>query len=521
MDPFFEQLVRNSKEWQLQTEVGVLPKITRYEPGISGEFQMEEMMDGSLTKAKLITPVTGIQAILDSFIFDYGHVPEQMRDDSRPDIPVSCPTSNCTWEPYESLGICSDCTDIADMLEFGCHRAPFDWVQNATSFVPYENGTMCGWFFNATSTKPMLMMGYQVDNDTNYSGGEILVSRVLPLITNMNRRRIFNGSINYQHVRNPLQNIVIVSPKDGPDDEQLRDSIFRNERPRALECVLSWCVKTFKSSYYAGTYTETVTDTFTNTTAGPFPWTQVKVVPPPKAMPDAVIYYYFQNVTIDPHAVNGQSNTSSYGVSNETAWAVINNFDDYFPQFTTYENSSSTSPLLAKYHTTAEQPYHRQYASNPWLAPNNVTEYIDVLATYLTNFLRESSTENVTGAAYEIELFVQVSWPWLILPLCILVLTFVFLMATILRTLVEKDEVGIWKTSAIAALRYGLPEKIQQKIQASQADGTLSSKANAMNIKMSPKRGWRISRHPFTPDLRRSLRPTSKPAPPPPPPGFF
>ena len=91
------------------------------------------------------------------------------------------------------------------------------------------------------------------------------------------------------------------------------------------------------------------------------------------------------------------------------------------------------------------------------------------LAIALTNTLRSSnSSELVLGKAYYTEAYVSVQWVWLILPISLLFLSLVFLVSTIIKTGREDAaQVGVWKTSAIAALFYGLPDDMQEKITSS------------------------------------------------------
>ncbi|KAF2661784.1 hypothetical protein K491DRAFT_586681, partial [Lophiostoma macrostomum CBS 122681] len=476
LDPFFQQVAQSTQKWSLLTQQSSIPKVSYYSPGLSREFLIGETS---------VNPDRDVQQIADKYFYDFGVPAVTVGNGTRPDIPVSCPSSNCTWEPYDTLGVCSECADVADKLEFGCLTAPLDWVQNATSYVPYENGTMCGWFFNATGVKPMLMSGYQIDNFTNKTG-EVLMTRSLPLITNINRRPLFGGSINFKHIRNPITNFVVVTPADGPEDEKMLDSIFRHVRPRASECILSMCVKTIESSYATAGYNETVTHRFVNTTAGPFPWTQENVSDPD--ISNAVAYFYLQDITLNP---NGPDNYTNYGISNDTAFNIINVFDDYLPSFGTRKSNASATYM--KYRTYNKSPTFREYTKNPWLAPRNVTLYMERLATSMTNTLRFSSNENVTGQAFTLETIVDVRWWWLSLPVGLLFLTLIFLTATIVRTSMESDRVGVWKNSAIANIIYGLPDRYQEKILASQADGTPRAKAKTLNVRMLPTKDWRIS----------------------------
>lgn len=488
LDPFFQQLVRYPQRWEIQPQNSSIPRVRWYEP----DYNRVIKQNGQ----KIISSDLDIKPVVDKFFLDLGIPQVQVGNGTRAEIPVACPTSNCTWEPYETLSVCSECADIADMLEFACLVANLDWVQNATSYVPYDNGTMCGWFLNATSAKPILMSGYQADPVTNQSSGEILLTRTLPLVTNINRRSLFSGSISFKHVRNPITDFLVVSAADGPDRERILNSIFRHQRPRALECVLSWCVQTIESSYYQGTYTETIKNRFTNTSTGPWPWTTIMV------RENTAVYEYNQNITVDLHEGGEQGNDSSYGASNETAFHVLTIFDDYLPSYTT--TGTNTSETYLKYMTYETSPVRLETPKNPWSAPSNMTHHVERLATTMTNMLRQLSVDKITGKSFSEETFIEVRWLWLSLPVGLLVLTLIFLVATVIRTSKEMGGVGVWKNSSIATLLYGLPDEMQQKITTSQTESTPRTKAKELNVKMVPSRGWRISGNLLSPIARKS-----------------
>lgn len=243
LDPFFQQVVHSPQHWHLQKEQSSIPRLIHYEPHFNRPFKFEN----ATVEEDEANPNADVKQIADKYFYDFGIPPVLVGNATRPDIPISCPFSNCTWEPYQTLGFCSECKDVADMLEFGCYQTLLDWVQNSTSWVTPEMGTMCGWFFNATGERPVLMSGYQVDPATNETG-EILTTRSMPLITHLNRRALFGGSIKFKHVRNPISDFVVVTPTDGLEDGKTPDSIFQHRRPRAQECILSMCVKTVQSS---------------------------------------------------------------------------------------------------------------------------------------------------------------------------------------------------------------------------------------------------------------------------------
>jgi hypothetical protein len=492
MDPFFQQVVRYPQRTVLQIHNNSIAIATRLESWTYTEEGQVQLYD----------PDRELHATVGNYFTDMG-VPEvQVGNGTRAEIPLSCPTSNCTWESYETLGVCSACVDVVDKLEFDCRPGILDWVKNATSYNPYENGTMCGWFLNAVNStdgaNTTLMLGYQVDLTTNRPSGEVLTTRALPLITNISRKRILGGSINFKHIRNPINNFIVVSSPGGPDQESILRSIFQRERPQALECVLSFCVKTINSAYNEAMYTEVVTNHFINTTAGPYPWT---IIPPPRNAPDPTskgYMHYYQNITVDPHASDGQGNTSTFGLGNDTAVNIITIFDDFLPSFYTRPKNSST--IWLKHQTWDKTPMLRENPKNPWAAPNNVTLHLETLATAMTNRLRQWGNNTALGKTFSEETYIEVRWEWLILPVIVLILALFFLLGTIWRTSAENGRVGVWKNSSIVTLLYGLPDELQWKLTASSHHHEKpQSRAKELKVRLLPTKKWRMSGYILSP----------------------
>lgn len=323
------------------------------------------------------------------------------------------------------------------------------------------------------------MSGYRIDTNSSSTAGEALLLRTLPLVTTPSRQPLFGGSINFKLVRNPVVDALIVSAIDGPA------SVYRNETPTAHECVVSWCVKTIKSSYYWANYEEEVIQTLINDTTGPYPWESQK------NERGTIDIRYTQNITVDVPSIG--SNVSDYGLSNSTAFTTIAVFDEFFPSFLTVANASAEAFLRFRLRQKAVAA-SRTLDYNAWAPPNNISLHMDRLATALTNVIRSSSSKSlVVGSVSSMETYVAVRWVWLSLPLAVLFLCLIFLVATINKSSRESEKVGVWKTSALATLLYGLPDDMQSKITASTSSGTPRAKAKELKIKMLPKMGWRIS----------------------------
>lgn len=167
----------------------------------------------------------------------------------------------------------------------------------------------------------------------------------------------------------------------------------------------------------------------------------------------------------------------------------------------------TTVRRLLKYKFWNEEPLEREFSIHPWSPSSDIAQHVDRLATVITNNMRQSSSDAITGKAFSQETYVEVRWVWLILPLALLGLTLIFLLGTVIRTSIESDRVGVWKNSAIATLLYGLPDEMQHKISTSQGNGTPRAKAKEMNVRMLSTKKWRISGHILSPTVRKSKPP--------------
>lgn len=498
LDPFFQQVVDFPDRWALANETGSIPRIVQYSP-----FYTPEYLSGYETT--FFNPA--LRPVIGQFFSDNGTQPVPFGNGTRPDIPLSCPTDNCTWPEYDTLGVCSQCVEIEDMLEYACLFTQIDWNADHTGElgdVSYPNGTVCGYFLNATSENPVLMTGYIVNgNTTEVTIGETLLVRALPLTEMITKAPLFGGSVNFKHILNPIFDSLIVSATDGAD------GIRRKERPAAHECMLAWCVQTIKSTYSSGVYSENITSTFLNTSLStlPFPWESFPVEEGGEVLGNVVLY--MQDVVVEL-PLSHEGSDLSFGADNTTVSNVMQIFDDYFPSYYTVKPGDD-NPML-RYKNYLSGPSLRKLASNPLLAPNNVTRHLERLANAMTNVIRSDPSSKImlSGEAFNHENYVSVRWEWLALPLGLLFSALVFLAATIVQSAIEGDRVGVWKTSAIATLLYGLPDDVKKKLTSSEEEGTPRAKAKEMRVKLQPNKRWRVSDvllSPFAPRPRLNQPP--------------
>jgi hypothetical protein len=473
IDTFFQQVTDLPTKWTLYGE-GLVPRVVRYESDNPKDFQ-----DGveTITADKYLLPVS------ETFFLANGTMPVVFGNGNRPEIPLSCPTNNCTWPPYDTLGLCGKCVETPQLLKHACLPTRVDWTSTLNATVSsYPNTTVCGYFLNATTADPTLMSGYIMGPD-GAPEGETLVMRTLPLISNPLRIPLWGGSINFKQVRNPIFDVLISSIVD-------KAQVHAHVAPALHECMLEWCVKTIESFYWEGSYHEKVSKTYKNGTArGPL-WS----VRPYND--DFLEMEYFENVTISTVPEGSIVSEPAWGVSNDTMFNTVIIFDRLFPAFATVANDS-VDPLLRWRLGHKTQVRTKALKAVPWLTSDDIAKHMERLAVALTNAVRSgsASTELVPGKAFLAETYVAVHWAWLAFPIAMLSLSIIFLSATIVKTNGgEEEAIGMWKTSAMPTLIYSLPQDVRDKLSSfAEPQDKTQENAQEVKIRLVPNQGWRVS----------------------------
>lgn len=384
-----------------------------------------------------------------------------------------CPSDDCEWLPFQTLGMCSSCADISEELQFGCQYELGDWrpgqaatPQNSTLYPLIHS---CGYFFNISGPYPMLATGYTTNSSspTPYST-DALMSRLFRLQAPENPdnvRPYWNGSLRFQNVSLPIVDFVIVSSASA-------SAAYNNQTPIAHECVLQWCVQTISASYSKGSYEEKVLKTVQNNAfTGNLNESVVN-------KEGETLISFFSNVTI---RMEGQE----FFVDNNTVLQTVMDFEEYFPIYTTVDNISST-PQVRFYGNSLDGNVSRitTMSSSVWLPPNNITKYVQDMATSLTNVIRTypNSTELVLGSG-ALETYIRVQWAWLVLPFILVCFAFTFLMLTIHQSS-GCSGVKTWKNSALATLLNGLTDDAKRAIGPPDELLQMRERANKITVRL-------------------------------------
>ncbi|OJJ67567.1 hypothetical protein ASPBRDRAFT_47625 [Aspergillus brasiliensis CBS 101740] len=295
-------------------------------------------------------------------------------------VTMTCPTGNCTFTPYQSLGFCSRCANITDSLTL--HKT------SITSTMANYNYTLPNGFSFATSWSSMYLMNATTD-------------RSLIKINTENMPLILNFT-------------AITAAGYGVPPQI-----------SATECALYFCVKTYEASVQKGIYNETLLSTAsTSNYSATSPTSDISLTP-------STCY------------TNGTQRPDGTDCTYTINWLSL------------LAMSNSLTPLL-KGKGSLFVSNRPDWSSDTMHAAYGIQgNYTDVnsmfqsLASALTTHARNAVCKaSIAGTTWTVESFVHVKWPWMTLPIALMVLTLVFLVTTVVRTRNQ----FIWKSSPLALL---------------------------------------------------------------------
>jgi hypothetical protein len=415
----------------------------------------------------------GPDSQLDSFSYPYW-----LGSGVVPGVEFNCPTGNCTYDPFHTLAIDFQCKEMTNVLKFNCLNTSAEWLTTSEYEGPgtTPNGTSCGWYLDVPNNPTQLMAGYEIT--ANGSIGEVMPMRFYALSDVYTNEQYFNGSVNFQDVKNPIVDFILASTPGG------FDGALQNNTPVVTECEIHWVVKLLNATVASGKLTEETLETLQFESDLDNPWDP----------DDSNVYAANFSMTLpDPHSVTGPSST--YGMNNITARKVWQVWAELAPS--TLNRPAADNPVksgdVLKFQWLVSPPQLIQVLDLdiPWAAPHNVSEHMAEAVTVMNQVVRRntisiSKTHNVSvGKAFQQVVLVKIRWVWISLPVILLMFSLLFLIATVVRSSKTEDQIGIWKTSALAILFNGLGEDVQYHVGAgNNPQGYMRSKANDIKVKL-------------------------------------
>ncbi|KAB8338811.1 hypothetical protein FH972_021755 [Carpinus fangiana] len=355
-----------------------------------------------------------------------------------------CITGNCTWDPFWTLAICSSCTDIP----------PSD------PLIRFNNNT------KLTS----LANGLSLSRDPAVSGLDSVP------VFNMTAR--FRG-LGKEDTTNALFVLTGLFPFNGSTWGQ--------------ECVLRFCAQQYSASVEDGTLRETKLQEsyFTDPDATSIgPWeTQMIFNATVRTLPDRNFTFTGNDSTalsttytccgdVVENLAGSMTASMAIGDTSATVATNIAGFNTVDPIFLLIYNVLNVDLARILANTTA----------------GGVSSTLSVLplrfaniASKMTVAMRSASGIAVSGTTSTVVIRTQVDWPWIALPIALVVLALALLVATMLDT--HRRGLPLWTDSAVAMAVYGADQELRQELRDTRNINDLNMAARKLDVTLDSTKG--------------------------------
>ena len=335
-------------------------------------------------------------------------------------ITAQCAAGNCEFPDYASLGICSYCEDTTSLIEPVCTPTVY-------AGVPAN-----------CSMSARLPNGLDLANGNGYAFytgrfNYLNMSTSSPL--NINPPLSAQSLVNISML---LSDVEVALPQNY--SEMYNKTI-------AYDCILYFCVRKYSASVTSGVLSETPISEFVPSNErydeifdGLRDTKSWNITIPADMVPqDSDLTFIIGNLTSN---TNLDFRTNLYSLLHGTG---TGNNQDGLQSF----SSDLVEGMFLK-------------------GARNIPSTIGDLATSMTNNMRLRAGQLVQGQSITSVPYIHVRWPWLVLPIVVLVAAVMFLLLTIWES--HRRAMPLWKSSALAVLLHNL-QRIEGEGQYALVDG--------------------------------------------------
>lgn len=371
-----------------------------------------------------------------------------------------CPTGNCTYPPFQSMGLCVTTQEVPlDQISFGGMACNTTYADTATGKVVFGNLTYTLTTALDYIGRPTLCSAYFWGDNTTYLELDIPWDSEwsMPLDSTGPMEIELGGEQAILGIRSPLLALGRISMSS---PTLVGNESMSLQFDRAEQVVISFC---------GGDYNTTVSQGTTSTSVGNmssptgFSYSDSTTV----LGENATCWTSGSEQSSFPDAEIKQGIHGRYIASTSPLSFCTDNWgwgDDISSRLT------GNSYFGVQYKSTHQAPGTRQPSNDSlWYLTNSTginnedvqqqiqSRSLHNITTSITASLnalfRKYSSDRATGSYIEYQTVVRVQWPWLTLPVVVEILGFVFLLLIALRSQGSRNP---WKGSILAALFHGL-----------------------------------------------------------------
>ena len=372
--------------------------------------------------------------------------------DSFSPIQATCTTGNCTFGDFRTAAMCSSCEDISSTINITCPK----------SVEQYGCAGECIWQLYSGLNLTLPTNGKAMEVGTNLTADDqpFLVTTSMMWFEHLDQTASLNCS-----------------------------ALFPKLQVKAASCSLYPCVRTFDTTVSGGKTVETLLSTSPMSPNGTYPGSPWLAVP----MPCLINGTYYDSAsftkqnatnTINATVTDENNKNVTLWVPRECVFTYLEplGLQQYLPEFLAghvedaIEDDFSDSAWLG-------QLYH---GGNVTISDANTTWA--TIADSMTVHMRQSADgfnlQPLNGEAQHTETCISVQWPWLAFPASLLVLSVVFLIATVLQS-IKYSRKQMWKSSPLALLFHGLNHDLRDRAHLGNTDEEMKRAAQGLLVKLS------------------------------------
>ncbi|KAI0378131.1 hypothetical protein F5Y04DRAFT_291404 [Hypomontagnella monticulosa] len=434
MDPFAQQLIQLQQEFQFVTNGSdnTISRAKRYSRGNEIHVQLQDSVSADADFAMQSAILYGLSHAIDNVV-------QQLE--------FTCPSSNCTWDPFDSLAICSVCNNVTSQVErlqdSGGLVASLQKDNDAAIALP-----------NMTAFR--LPNGLIIDNLNNWNytsrpkfGGIYMTTFGTPNPNETNTLQAFDSLI-------WSMSVFKVHP-----NESNASAVWPDFPLEATECGIHYCVNTYESSVQNAILHEK--STATSASRNPRSW---EILASPydtgNLTQDALTSIAFNNRTSSAirsdfqFLVSSPDGGSKYNISQNAIDSISAYFEDVFAgKLVVGGNSTaSISGRVNGYYIRTNQVQYEPSINQALWESRNLTALFESLAASMSNAIRSGADggANILGKTGIVVTVYQVQWPWITLHAFTYLVGVAFLIFTISKS---RKTVPVWKGSSLASLSFG------------------------------------------------------------------
>jgi hypothetical protein len=359
------------------------------------------------------------------------------------DVPISCATGNCTWPTIPTAGICGACMDMTEQVVSNCGGGSM--AQERGCFFSIPGGTNLTKPVSlplANDTTPIFIAGPGSDyifNQTDIVGEGVILQKM---------SFDFIGQ-SYTYFMNENRGSWVAGNR----------TLFNRANVIAYECGLWNCIQSRSVNASNGIIQDTMID-FRNGEGRTDPLTNnFKFQDDPSFNIDNITSYDMTGK--ENAAISGMKATLESALSGSI---TINGLAtiDFTPTLIRAPSFGTRYGAIDGLAGSAVDCLHAA-----WVYADDIDEWWARLAKSLTNNvrmngkLRQEEHDRYTGVAWTEVVHIEVRWLWLIFPASLVLLSAIFLVATMIAS--WQSGLKPWKSFVLPVLYTRLEEGLQEE----------------------------------------------------------